>query len=215
MKQINLLVHTAFILGKSDHAFLRHRWFIIWPWNFKVKVSAEFKKNVLVNLVAMLMAKTYSKYGMNTYISIFPFYLRPYFNVKFTMKHSGHLWAYFSTQILSYCHKCLASNLESYFVSYKRQFKFKHKHYYGSLSHLVRYVFLVIVGLGYKLEVFTHSYKLPDNYWYVFSQHPYPMLQIHSIKNTIFRGANFGAYTDPSLVDIILALHESDWYILN
>ena len=149
-------------------------------------------------LVVMLMAKTYSKYGMNTYISIFPFYLRPYFDVKFTMKHSGHLWAYFSTQILSYCHKCLASNLESYFLSYKRQFKFKHKHYYGSLSHLVRYVFLVIVGLGYKLEVFSHSYKLPDNYWYVFSQHPYPMLQIHSIKNAIFRGANFGAYTDPS-----------------
>ena len=24
------------------------------------------------------------------------------------------------------------------------------------------------------------------------------MLQNHSIKNTIFRGANFGAYTDPS-----------------
>ena len=117
MKQVNLLVHTVFISGKLDHAFLRHRQFIIWPWNFTVKVSAELKKNVLVNLVAMLMAKTYSKYGTNTYISIFPFYLRPYFNVKFTMKHSGHLWAYFSTQILSYCHKCLASNLESYFVS--------------------------------------------------------------------------------------------------
>ena len=58
-------------------------------------------------------------------------------------------------------------------------------------------VFLVIVGLGYKFDVFTHSYKLPDNYSYVFSQHPCPMLQRHSIKNAIFRVANFGAYTDP------------------
>ena len=94
---------------------------------------------------------------------------------------------------------------KSYFTLYKWHFELKHKHYYGSLSHLVRYVFLVIVGLGCKFEVSTHNYKLPDNYWYVFSQHSCPMLQSHSIKNVIFRGgggggggANFGAYTDPS-----------------
>ena len=61
-----------------------------------------------------------------------------------------------------------------------------------------RYVFLVLVGLGYKIEDFTHTNKLPDNYWYVFSKHSCPMLHSQSIKNTIFRGANFGAYTDPS-----------------
>ena len=31
-----------------------------------------------------------------------------------------------------------------------------------------------------------------------FSKHSCPMLQGHSINNSIFRGANFGAYTDPS-----------------
>ena len=155
----------------------------------------------LVNLVAMLMAivaKTYNKYGVNTYISICFLYFSPYFNVKFAMKHSGHLWAYFSSKIVSNCDKCLTSNPKSYFTLYKRHFELKHNHYYGSLSHLVRYVFLVIVGLGYKFKVFTHSYKLPDNYWYVFSQHSCPMLQSHSIKNAIFRRAIFGAYTDPS-----------------
>ena len=87
----------------------------------------------------------------------------------------------------------------NYFTLHKRYFELKHKHYCcGSLSHLVRYVFLVIVGLGYKFDVFTHSYKLPDNYSYVFSQHSCPMLQRRSIKKAIFRGANFGAYTDPS-----------------
>ena len=87
----------------------------------------------------------------------------------------------------------------NYFTLHKRYFELKHKHYcYGNLSHLVRYVFLVIVGLGYKFDVFTHSYKLPDNYSYVFSQHSCPMLQRRSIKKAIFRGANFGAYTDPS-----------------
>ena len=61
-------------------------------------------------------------------------------------------------------------------------------------------MFLVLVGLGYKFEVLTHRHKLPETYWYVFSNHSCPMLQSQSIKNTIFRGANFGAYTDPSFV---------------
>ena len=91
-----------------------------------------------------------------------------------------------------------SKQLHNYFTLHKRHFELKHKHYCGSLSHLVRYVFLVIVGLGYKFEVFTHSYKLLDNCSYVFSQHSCPMLQRHSIKNAIFRGANFCAYTDPS-----------------
>ena len=59
-------------------------------------------------------------------------------------------------------------------------------------------MFLVLVGLGYKIEDFTDRNKLPDNYWCVFSKHSCPMLPNHSIKNTLFRGANFGAYTDPS-----------------
>ena len=128
------------------------------------------------------------KYGMNTYISICFFYVRQYFDVKFTMKHFSHFWAYFSTKILPICHKCLASHPQSYFTLYKRHFEQQHKHNSGSSSHLVRYVCLAHVGSGYKIEDFTHRNKSPDNYWCVFSKESCPMLQSQSIKNTIFRG---------------------------
>ena len=43
-------------------------------------------------------------------------------------------------------------------------FRIKNKYYYYSVSNLAPYVFLVIVGLGYKIEVFTHNDKLLDSY---------------------------------------------------
>ena len=74
MKQINQLFRTAYISCKSDHAFWSYGQFSIWPWNFDVKVIAEFKEYVFINLMAILMAimkKTYSKYGINIYICLF------------------------------------------------------------------------------------------------------------------------------------------------
>ena len=38
VKQITQYIHTAFASCKWVHSFLRHRHFIIWPWNFEVKV---------------------------------------------------------------------------------------------------------------------------------------------------------------------------------
>ena len=163
----------------------------IWPWKFIAKVTGKvsgqghtWNKSTYLCILLLFRANRtmhskdignlsfdleisskYSKYGVDTYISIYFFFFSPYFNVKFTMKRSGHLWAYFSTKIVSNFHKCLASNPKSYFTLYKRHFELKHNHYYGNLSHLVRYLFLVIVRLGCKFEVFSHSYKLPDNYW--------------------------------------------------
>ena len=53
--------------------------------------------------------------------------------------------------------------------------------------------------MGYKIEIFTHNNKLPDNNWYVFSKHLRSMPQGDSIeKKSTFRGANFSVYTDPS-----------------
>ena len=66
-----------------------------------------------------IVAKTCSKYGINTYICIYLFHVRPYFNVKLTMKNSGHVCAYLSTTISSNCHKCLASKPKSNFTLYK------------------------------------------------------------------------------------------------
>ena len=86
------LFALLFVSCKSGHAFLRHRQFIIWPWDFEVKVTAEFKKNWSLNLVAIFMvivAQTDSKYGINACIGIYFFYFRLYFNIQFTMKNSG------------------------------------------------------------------------------------------------------------------------------
>ena len=125
-------------------------------------------------MLMAIVANTYSKYGINTYISIYFFCLRQYLHVKLTMKRFGHLWANVSKKIFCTCHKCLTSNPKSYFTLYKRHLELKHKHHYGSLSHLVRYVFLVIVGFGYKFVGFTHIHELPDSDWYGFSQHSSP-----------------------------------------
>ena len=56
---------------------LRHRQFIVWPWNFEVKVTTKFKENLLPNLLAIFMvivAQTDSNYGINTCIDIYSFY---------------------------------------------------------------------------------------------------------------------------------------------
>ena len=93
MKQITQFIHTAFGSCKCFHVFFRHRDFIIWPWNFEVKVTAEYKEYFSVNVVAILMvivAQTDSKHGINTCIGIYFFYSRLHLNVKITMKHSGH-----------------------------------------------------------------------------------------------------------------------------
>ena len=136
--------------------FQIHRQFIIWPWNFEVKVIDEFKEYASVNLVVILMAivaKPYSKYGILTYISKHFIYMRLYINVDFSTIHSGHLLAYFASKIIHFWHRSLATNPKSYSTLHKRHFDQRHKHYYGSLSHLARYVFLVLVGLGHKIEV--------------------------------------------------------------
>ena len=52
MKQTIQFIYTTFVSCKSDHAFLGHRQFIIWPWDFEVKVNAEFKEKS-INLVAI------------------------------------------------------------------------------------------------------------------------------------------------------------------
>ena len=65
----------------------------IWPWNFVVKVNAEFKEKKSINLVAIsvvIVAKIDSNYGINMCIGIYIFYFRLYFNLQITMKHSGH-----------------------------------------------------------------------------------------------------------------------------
>ena len=114
-----------FCLVQIGPCILGHRQYIIWPWNFEVKVNAEFKEQFSVNLVAtseVIVAQTDSKYGINTCITIYFFYFRLDFNLQITMKHSGHWWAYFSTKILSIYHWCLASNTKSYFALYKRHF---------------------------------------------------------------------------------------------
>ena len=93
MKQTIKFIYTTFVSCKSDHAFLGHGQFIIWPWNFEVKVNAKFKEKNSINLVAIsvvIVAKTDSKYGINTCIGIYFFYFRLYFNLQITMKHSGH-----------------------------------------------------------------------------------------------------------------------------
>ena len=64
----------------------------------------------------------------------------------------------------------------------------KHKHHYCSLSDLAQYVVQVVMGLRYKIEVFTHNNKLPDNYWYAISKQSRPMLQDHSIKKIQYSG---------------------------
>ena len=84
---------TVFVSCKADHIFLRYRQFIIWPWTFEVKVNAEFKENLSVKLVAILVvivAQIDSKYGINTYIGICFFYFRLHFNLNIIMKLSGH-----------------------------------------------------------------------------------------------------------------------------
>ena len=74
--ETNHPIYTIFVSCKSDHAFLGHRQFIIWPWNFEVKVNAEFKEQNSINFVAISMvivAKTDSKYGLDTCIVIYFF----------------------------------------------------------------------------------------------------------------------------------------------
>ena len=93
MKQTIQFIYTTFVSCKSDHAFLGHRQFIIWPRNFEVKVNAEFKEKISINLVAIwvvIVAKTNSKYGINTCICIYFFYFWVYFNLQITIKDSGH-----------------------------------------------------------------------------------------------------------------------------
>ena len=93
MKQTIQFIYTTFVSCKSDHVFLGHGQFIIWPWNFEVKVNAKFKEKVSINLGAIsvvIVAKADSKYGINTCIGIYFFYFRLYFNLQITMKHSGH-----------------------------------------------------------------------------------------------------------------------------
>ena len=73
MEQMKQPTHTAFPSCKSEHRFLRLRQFIIWPWNFEVKVTAEFKVNLSFNLVAIfivIVAQTDSIYGTNACMGI-------------------------------------------------------------------------------------------------------------------------------------------------
>ena len=83
-------------------------------------------------------------------------------------------------------------------------------HYQSSLSDLVRYLFLVLVGLWFKIEVFSHNGKLLENHYHVFSKLPCPMLQGHSIKS-ILSWANFSADTGPSC-ELIKAVNASVHY---
>ena len=53
MKQINQLINIIF-LRKSDHAFLRFCRFIIWPCDFEVMATAEFKVILVVIVVIMI-----------------------------------------------------------------------------------------------------------------------------------------------------------------
>ena len=53
MKQTIQCIYTTFVSCKLDHAFLGHRQFIIWPWNFEFKVNVESKERNSVNLVAI------------------------------------------------------------------------------------------------------------------------------------------------------------------
>ena len=102
MKQISQLIHTALVSCKLDHAFLKYKEFITWPWNFEVNVIAEFNENLSVNWVANLMAtvaQTCGKYGTNMRIGIYFFNLR---NVQITTKHSGHQLAYFFERTIIY-----------------------------------------------------------------------------------------------------------------
>ena len=53
MKQTIQFIYTTFVSCKSDHVFLGHRQFNIWPWIFEVKVDAEFNEKISINLVAI------------------------------------------------------------------------------------------------------------------------------------------------------------------
>ena len=89
-KPSNVFTLLLFRANRTMH-FLRHRQFIIWPWNFEVKLNAEFKEFLSVNLVAILVvivAQTHSRYGINKCIGIYFFYFRLNFNLQITMKHS-------------------------------------------------------------------------------------------------------------------------------
>ena len=98
--EINQLVYShCFCFVQIGPCILktRHRQFIIWPWNCEVKVTAELKKKLSVNLLAILIVivtQTDSKYGINMcigiymYIYIYFLYFRLYFYVQFTMKCS-------------------------------------------------------------------------------------------------------------------------------
>ena len=179
---------------------------IIWPWNFQVKVTVECMKNLSVKLVATLMvivAQTDNKYGRNACLGIYFSYFRLYFHVQFTMNITVTNVHIFLRSYYLFIINVLKSNPKSYFALNKWHIKLKHKHHYYSWSNLARYVVSVLVGLGYKIEVYTHNSKLPDNYQYVFSKHSCPMLRVHNIKKSILRGAIFGAYTDPSFWKIV------------
>ena len=74
----------------------------------------------------------------------------------------------------------------------------KNKHYYCSLSNFARYVVPVLVGLGYKIEFLLIIINCQTTINMSF-------LNTHALcyktivqKKSIFRGANFDAYTDPS-----------------
>ena len=67
-------------------------------------------------------------------------------------------------------HSILATNVyqatpKVIFIAYMAfRIKTYYYYYYFSLQILARYVLLALVGLGYKIEVFTHNKILPDNY---------------------------------------------------
>ena len=60
---------------------------------FRGQGQCRIQGKISLNLVAILVvivAKTDSKYGINTCIGIYFFYFKLYFNLQITMKHSGH-----------------------------------------------------------------------------------------------------------------------------
>ena len=71
MKQIYQLIHTSLVSCQSHHA-LRHRQFILRSCNFEAKVTAEFKENLLVDLVAIskvIVAQTDNKHEISMCIN--------------------------------------------------------------------------------------------------------------------------------------------------
>ena len=64
-------IYTAFVSFRSHHSFLRHRQFIIRPWNCKVKVTPKIQSvNRLVLLTANVEKRTVNTVWIHVYAYI-------------------------------------------------------------------------------------------------------------------------------------------------